>query len=697
MDTGIKTIKCKFKSIKRKDILYSDIEDCVKRTNYIVFMGSHFLRAYILYCFNEELEIPKINSHFIRICFKLLLKSSCGPKGKTDEQLEKFYKKFTKDTNLRFKLNGINLSYILKREYECLEVAYSNNILNNIQKYMRQYVNEIFNIPKIKRKTKEEFLKLSKEEQIEYKINLNEQYKNRKLLLKEIAPIKSDIMDETLNSDEKYHKFIKDFRDNVLPTKTTENLLDDIKNYPLNYLKSMLIMNKILEEKERKLFQPLPLRTSITDKYIHLDTGAIRDIFSCTLKDKSSVWEEYFNLHKFKLKGYRFNNLISTDGTSVSISFMKTELFMKKELTATKMTKASKLGKKQIMGLTDEEKIKLKTEKELKQNKLKLDKIRQSKEKQKASRLKFKELNEEQRNEIKQKIYMKRNNFSYIEDLVKIPNKRKELDERKIHMVLGDPGIRDLLTLMGINGKRFNYSKARRLKELKRKKYNKLQKNQFTKLIKNSKNADNTLNDLTNLNCKTNNYGKFIKYIKSKLQFNESIKNNIEEYKKYVNKLKWFSYINKRRHEDKLLNELKEMFGKDAIFIIGDWSNKSSNIKGSTMPNMGLRKLLSRVFEVYTIDEFNTSKINCYTGEVNEKLKLPVSTVNDKGETIQKITEMYSVFTYKMGNKMGCINRDYNAVRNMKLIVESLLETKERPEKFKYKKSKDQLTNKMVK
>jgi len=54
MDTGIKTIKCKFKSIKRKDILYGDLEDCIERTNYIVFMGSHFLRAYILYCFNEE-------------------------------------------------------------------------------------------------------------------------------------------------------------------------------------------------------------------------------------------------------------------------------------------------------------------------------------------------------------------------------------------------------------------------------------------------------------------------------------------------------------------------------------------------------------------------------------------------------------------------------------------------------------------
>ena len=41
---------------------------------------------------------------------------------------------------------------------------------------------------------------------------------------------------------------------------------------------------------------------------------------------------------------------------------------------------------------------------------------------------------------------------------------------------------------------------------------------------------------------------------------------------------------------------------------------------------------------------------------------------------------MHAVLTFKMSNnRMGCINRDLNAVRNFKNIVESLIETKKRP------------------
>ena len=49
---------------------------------------------------------------------------------------------------------------------------------------------------------------------------------------------------------------------------------------------------------------------------------------------------------------------------------------------------------------------------------------------------------------------------------------------------------------------------------------------------------------------------------------------NLENYNTYMKKLKWYAYINKRRHEDKLLNELDNIYGKNATYIMGDWSNK---------------------------------------------------------------------------------------------------------------------------
>ena len=47
--------------------------------------------------------------------------------------------------------------------------------------------------------------------------------------------------------------------------------------------------------------------------------------------------------------------------------------------------------------------------------------------------------------------------------------------------------------------------------------------------------------------------------------------------------------------------------------------------------------------------------------------------------------ELYPVFMFKTkNNTTGYINRDYNAVLNMKYIVETLIETKKRPEEFIY-------------
>ena len=50
------------------------------------------------------------------------------------------------------------------------------------------------------------------------------------------------------------------------------------------------------------------------------------------------------------------------------------------------------------------------------------------------------------------------------------------------------------------------------------------------------------------------------------------------------------------------------------------------------------------------------------------------------------VKEIHSVFTSKMCQKShGLINRDYNALLNMKKITKSLLETKKRPIEFIHK------------
>jgi hypothetical protein len=60
---------------------------------------------------------------------------------------------------------------------------------------------------------------------------------------------------------------------------------DDIKVNHHKYLKHMLIMNNELEKSGYKLFTAVSLRTEITDKYVHIDTGALKDIFNISMSN----------------------------------------------------------------------------------------------------------------------------------------------------------------------------------------------------------------------------------------------------------------------------------------------------------------------------------------------------------------------------------------------------------------------------
>jgi hypothetical protein len=99
-------------------------------------------------------------------------------------------------------------------------------------------------------------------------------------------------------------------------------------------------------------------------------------------------------------------------------------------------------------------------------------------------------------------------------------------------------------------------------------------------------------------------------------------------------------------------------------------------------PNLGLKRKLAEYFTVYNLDEFRTSCLHCKQIKENE---YSVEQTNnmfliDKKNRPQKI---YSVLTYKMNNKrIGCINRDHNAVNNMVLLVNQFLIDKTRIKEF---------------
>ena len=224
--------------------------------------------------------------------------------------------------------------------------------------------------------------------------------------------------------------------------------------------------------------------------------------------------------------------------------------------------------------------------------------------------------------------------------------------------------------MMDDNYKYLRYTNKQRMHDTKRKKY--------LKLLENYRKKSGILEiekKLCDYNLKTVNFNNFKKYIDGRNSMNTELLKKYE--KKIFRQYNWYSYINKQRSEDKLINKIKEKYleknkKKELVIIMGDWNSGHQMKNFISTPNIGIKNKLLEKIKIYNIDEYNTSKINYKTRKETENIMLP-----DKNNKLRRI---HSVLTYKMENqRMGCINRDKNSVNNMKIITDYYMKNKERP------------------
>jgi hypothetical protein len=355
---------------------------------------------------------------------------------------------------------------------------------------------------------------------------------------------------------------------------------------------------------------------------------------------------------------YEFDYRIMTDGLSVSIQMINKKYVGNNNQKKINMKNKRKANKEAIKDMTDEEnamyKEKQKEETKKKQQEMKI--IQQKKLKQLKEEFKKLPLDE------KRKLLKKE--CPYLEDLTK-----DQIEELKnCEWVTCDPGKNTLLYFKSSNGIVFRYSNKMHLKRTKRLKYQTLLKN-----YKDKKGISKIENELSKYNSKTCNFDKFKEYIKEKNMINEQLFEAYED--EIFRKYKWYGYINRKRTEANLVNDIKTHFNENIIIILGDWSKGNEQKGFVSTPNKGLKKILTDNFTVYSIDEFRTSKLNYKTEEVNENISLP--------DRKNKLREMHSILTFQMeNNRMGCINRDSNAVNNMVKLVKYFLETGKRILRF---------------
>lgn len=665
--------KYRIKKISLKKIIkdgndYSDLHSAILRTHKLTILVYQLLRAYILYQYSNNLEIPIIDTSFIIMVYKIFLIESRGPKPKdqnldTFNKLKQFYELEFKNLTDGERINGKNLSDIIG--YSAIDILTNieNNIKCNFFKYINKFVNESF------REANNLILESLKGK---------EKIGKRKEINKEMWILKEDLKNNTKESDVKYHEWLLDVRNQILPINIKDHECE-INVNPQKYLIYMIRMNKLLEDKKLKQFQFFPLRTDCVPKYIQLGTKSLIELLIEENKNeylsniggyKEKIWQACFKLeHKiFRMNNYSFDYGISTDGFAVSIRFIHDDFLEAENIKKKKIQISIKETKEMNKGKTKVEKQKMRDEKKEKQ------KIKQKEFEKKKKELKAKTKGEKTGGTVIKKSYIE---FPYFDKL--------SIEETKVlknsELVYVDPGKRSLLYMYGDNGKFLNYTNKRRVSEIKRLKYQEQRENHKKEELSNSENDTEKEksvieieSELSGYNSKSCSYEQFKEYVKKKNAINVKLFKFYEE--DFFRKLNWFGYINTQRSEDNLLNLIEETFGKDIIIIYGDW-NQSGKIKYMSTPGISLKRKISERFKIYNIDEFRTSCLNYKTEERCENLYLRTG----KDKVLRK---MHAILTYKMENQReGCINRDKNSVLNMKKLVSHYIEKGERLYKYR--------------
>ena len=177
----------------------------------------------------------------------------------------------------------------------------------------------------------------------------------------------------------------------------------------------------------------------------------------------------------------------------------------------------------------------------------------------------------------------------YIDELTDYTN----IKNKKIVCI--DPGTSDILYCVDNdtkNANEFRYTQDSRRKECKIKKY--------AKIILEFKKEK--------IDGKTLIIKDFKEYIKKKSEINNKL---YKFYEKYIfRKLKLNGYMNRKKNEQKLINNFKKIFGKpkETIIIFGDWEQKQHMKYKEPIKGKGMRMLFRQNnYKTYLVDEFRTS------------------------------------------------------------------------------------------
>ena len=385
----------------------------------------------------------------------------------------------------------------------------------------------------------------------------------KKSFIKMLRDIKNDVLNVDLDntpyrSSNDLHSTIDVLKRTIIPLKTFEknNIHYDIQCSPQDYLVCAFRMMRYIEEKEETIYNILPLRRSVIPKYIKIDTTTIVNLL--IKREKHGIKSFYLtkgNLVKYEHKIWKF------------FFNLKNKAFKKKGYFFNYMIETDGVG-------------------------VSLQLIRDS---------------HKGRTNIKiPKVKLEETYIDDIEDTEPLKNK---------NVVSIDLNKRDLMFCNDGN-KTFRYTQNQRVKETKSKKFSKIKQKKSDETIIDGKSVKEWETTLSGFNHKTLNFDTFKSYVQQKNNINHRL---INYYKDYLfRKLRLNSFINTMTTENNLVNRFMKKFGSpdDTIVCIGNWSQTRNKYNPSTK-GKGFRTMFRKKgYEVYLVDEYNTSCrcFNCQGG-----------------------------------------------------------------------------------
>jgi hypothetical protein len=624
-----KCVKIPLKHVlKNPDINLPKITDAVIKCNKIIINTLMFMKLYLLDYFEKNNKLPEIDKVFVNSCMKILCNESASgrpPKKEIKELKDKLTTFYNSDYKTLIKDTNLDYTY-LNTVLDYLTIGIITMYENNIKLHYVEYIERYVNIVW---KKKETILKIKEENK--------EEDKQKELVnefCRQLRKIKTDILEisSEYKSDVKYHNWIKDIKKTITPNKDKyqkNNLYYDLQCDPQEYLPCMIRMMKEVEKDKVMIYNVFPMRNDIIMKSIKLDTTTLVHLLFTQKQGNKTDYLLEGNLKKFEDKIWEF--------------FFRSErqCFKKPKYTFHHMIETDGVSCSILM--------------------LRNDLI--------GKRI--------------PNIKVGSNSEEYIDELTDYAN----IKNKKIVAI--DPNKSDILYCVDNDNKEaneFRYTQDSRRKECKIKKYAKIIL-EFKKEKVDGKTIIEYETELSKLNRKTLIIKDFKDYIKKKSEINNKL---YKFYEKYIfRKLKLNGYINKKKHEQKMINNFKKIFGKpeEVIITIGDWEQKKQMKYKEATKGIGMRKLFRQNnYKVYLVDEFRTSCMCSICKEESGKCINFQIRENPKPYKSGNIL-VHGLLTCKKCS--GVWNRDVNSATNIYRIAKNAINGLERP-KYLCREKKDE-------